>query len=142
MSRRSRLALAAALAASFAGPAQAADPDHVGHDHRLVRIGSTSLHPATLRIGAGDAFGWLNYGDQIAVVSFEAGVADKMLCRDKSNFRLTGDRIESGDVQARQFVALCSLAPGSYAYRVQMRAGLGSSGAGPGRTLEGTIVVE
>jgi hypothetical protein len=141
MPRRSRLALATALAVLTAGSARAADVDHIDHEHRLVRIGSTSLHPATLAIGAGDAFGWLNYGDQIAVVSFDATVAASMLCKEKSSFRLTGERIESGDVQARQFVSLCSLAPGTYPYRVEMRAGIGASGGGRGRTLEGTLVV-
>lgn len=126
----------------FAGTSRAADSDHIDHEHRLVRIGSTSLHPQTLTIAAGDAFGWLNYGDQIATVSFDAGVASQMLCKERSSFRLTGERIDSGDIQARQFVSLCSLAPGRYAYRVEMRAGIGGSGAGPGRTLEGTIVVE
>ena len=137
-----RVAGIVALASLAAAPARAEDPDHIGHDHRLVRIGSTALFPATLTLGAGDAFGWLNYGNQIAIVSFPAAVGEKMLCKQKSNFRLTGERIESGDIQARQFVALCSLAPGEYHYQVMMRAGAGSSGSVPGRTLEGKLVVE
>lgn len=133
-----RLVVAASLIASTA---HAEDPDHIDHEHRLVRIGSSSLHPARLEIGPDDAFGWLNYGSQIAIVSFDASTGEKMLCREKSQFRIVGDRIESGDIQARQFVALCSLAPGTYAYRVQMRPGAGSGGGVPGRTLEGSILV-
>ena len=112
-------------------------------DHKLVRIGATSLHPETLTISRDDAFGWLNYGDQIATVSFPAEVGAKMLCREKTNFRLTGDRIESGDIQARGFVSLCALAPGECTYEVTMRSGIGAStgSGGAGRTLEGKIVV-
>ena len=121
--------------------ARAEDPDHIDHDHHLVRIGSGSLHPETLTIGPNDAFGWLNYGDQIADVVFPASVGEKLLCKQKTNFQLTGDRIESGDIQARGFVSLCSLAPGTYPYQVKMRAGAGGSGGAIGRTLDGTIVV-
>jgi hypothetical protein len=134
------LSLAGLLAATPLA-AHAEDSDHIDHEHRLVRIGSTSLHPETLTIGASDAFGWVNYGSEIASVSFPAAVGEKMLCKQKTNFRLTGDRIESGDIQARQFVSLCALAPGEYSYQVSMRAGAGGSGPGPGRTLEGKIVV-
>lgn len=140
----SRIRLARSLLALFvlaAPAARAEDADHIGHDHRLVRIGSNTLYPETLTVGASDAFGWLNYGDRIARVSFPASVADKMLCSERTSFRLTGDRIESGDIQARQFVSLCSLAPGTYEYEVATRAGIGGSGAAPGRTLRGTLVV-
>jgi hypothetical protein len=139
--RSASLAVALAVASLAASTARAEDADHMDHEHRLVRIGSTSLHPETLVIGPTDAFGWLNYGDQIANVTFPAAVGEKMLCKQKTNFRLTGDRIESGDVQARGFVSLCALAPGEYSYRVQMRAGIGGSGGGVGRTLDGKIVV-
>jgi hypothetical protein len=141
---RIRLAPLALLAAtSLAAPARAEDSDHIDRPHELVRIGSTSLHPETLVIAPDDAFGWLNYGDAIATVSFPASVAERMLCKQKTSFRLTGDRIESGDIQARGFVSLCSLAPGEYPYQVMMRSGIGSStGSGSSaRTLEGKIVV-
>jgi hypothetical protein len=141
----SRACIARSLAALLvlaAHAARAADPDHIDHEHHLVRIGSNALHPETLTLGPNDAFGWLNYGDRIASVSFPASVAEKMLCRERSSFRLTGDRIESGDIQARQFVSLCSLAPGTYEYEVAMRSGIGGSGDAPGRTLRGTLVVK
>ncbi len=136
--------LALLLAAMcFAAPARAADSDHIQHEHKLVRIGATALYPETLVIAPEDAFGWLNYGDQIATVSFPASVGEKLLCKEKTNFRLTGDRIESGDIQARGFVSLCALAPGEYTYRVTMHSGIGAStgSGGSGRTLEGKIVV-
>ncbi len=136
------LFLATAIAAgSHATAARAEDPDHIDREHRLVRIGDVSLHPQSLEIGAGDAFGWLNYSSQIASVSFDASAADKMLCKQRSSFRLDGDRIDSGDIQAHQFVSLCSLAAGAYPYRVQLRSGAGGSGTAPGRVIEGTIVV-
>ena len=142
MSRiRVSLALAAAGALALGNIALAEEPDHIDHEHRLVRIGEASLHPAALEITPGDAFGWLNYSSQIATVSFAADAADKMLCKERSSFRLGGDRIESGDIQARQFVSLCSLAPGTYAYRVVLRSGAGGSGSGVKRTLDGEIVV-
>jgi hypothetical protein len=144
MPRTRLVPLALLLAAtSLAAPARAEDSDHIDHEHKLVRIGATSLHPETLVIAPQDAFGWLNYGDSIATVSFPAAVGEKMLCKEKTNFRLTGDRIESGDIQARGFVSLCALAPGEYTYEVTMRSGIGSStgSGGSARTLEGKIVV-
>ena len=122
--------------------AWAQDSDHIDHEHRLVRIGETSLHPPKLEIAPGDAFGWLNYSSEIATVSFAAEAADKMLCRERSSsFHLDGDRIQSSDIQARQFVSLCSLAPGAYPYRVELRSGAGGSGSGLKRTVDGEIVV-
>jgi hypothetical protein len=144
MRRTATVPFALLLAASLAAaPARAEESDHIDHEHKLVRIGSTSLHPETLVISPDDAFGWLNYGDEIATVSFPAAVGAKMLCKQKSSFRLTGDRIESGDIQARGFVSLCALAPGEYPYQVMMKSGIGSStgGGGSARTLDGKIVV-
>jgi hypothetical protein len=135
------LALLAAGILAIAPAAAAEEADHIDHEHRLVRIGETSLRPSRLEIARGDAFGWLNYSSQIATVSFEAAVADKMLCKQRSSFRLSGDRIESGDIQARQFVSLCSLAPGTHPYRVELRSGAGGSGSAVKRTLGGEIVV-
>jgi plastocyanin len=143
MSRiRVSLALVAASALALGNAAAfAEESDHIDHAHRLVRIGEASLHPPKLEIAPGDAFGWLNYSSQIATVSFDAATADKMLCQQRSSFRLGGDRIESGDIQARQFVSLCSLVPGTYPYRVVLRSGAGGSGSAVKRTLDGEIVV-
>jgi hypothetical protein len=126
---------------TLSAAAVGADSDHAKHEHRFVRITSGSLHPEEQKIGTDEAFGWVNYSSKIARVSFDAAVAEKMLCTTRTGFRITGDRLESGDIQGRQFAALCRLAPGEYAYRVELRSGAGPM-AGPDRTLEGTLIVE
>ena len=117
------------------------ESDHAKHKHRFVRITSGSLHPKAQNIGTSEAFGWVNYSSKIARVSFDKEVASKMLCTTRTSFRLAGDRLESGDIQGRQFASLCSLQPGEYAYRVELRSGAGTS-AGSSRTLKGTLIVE
>jgi hypothetical protein len=117
------------------------ESDHAEHEHRFVRITRRSLHPKEQKIDTDEAFGWVNYSSRMARVSFDREVAKKMLCTTRGDFRITGKRLESGDLQGRQFAALCRLAPGAYAYRVELRSG--SVGiAGAERTLEGTLIVE
>ncbi len=126
---------------AFSAAASEEEPDHAKHEHRFVRITSGSLHPKAQKVGTDEAFGWVNYSSKIARVSFDQEVASKMLCTTRTSFRLAGDRLESGDIQGRQFASLCSLQPGEYAYRVELRSGAGTS-AGSSRTLKGTLIVE
>ncbi len=102
-----RLALAALLAL-LAGPSAvlaegAMKVDHIDHRHQFVRIGDASVRPEVQRIHADDAFGWLNYSRRIARVSFDASVADHLVCKAPSRFRLVGDRLESPDIQFHPF---------------------------------------
>ena len=106
-----------------------------------MRIRSSSLHPTAQKVGTDEAFGWVNYSSKVARVSFDQEVAKKMLCTTRTGFQLTGDRLESRDIQGRQFASLCSLQPGEYAYLVELRSGAGTS-AGTSRTLHGTLIVE
>lgn len=133
--------LIASAGLALVGSAQA-EVDHFDHDHRLIKIGNGSVRPSVATIGADDAVGWLNYSDKIARISFAADVAAKMVCKSPSGFRVTGDRLESPDIQARQFATVCSLAKGKYRYRVDLNNGLGSGSGGPGRSFEGELVVE
>jgi hypothetical protein len=126
---------------SFSAAASEDESDHAKLKHEFVRITSGSLHPKVQRIGKGDAFGWVNYSSKVARVSFDGDVASKMMCTTRTSFHLTGDRLESGDIQGHQFATLCNLASGEYAYLVQLRSGAGSS-SGLGRTLKGTLIVE
>ena len=137
------LAASAALLLNAAVPALASDDiDHVDHDHEFVRIGAVSLHPAVSRIGPGDAIGWVNYSPNIARVSFDAEVGKKLVCRSRVSFQLTGDRLQSADIQGRQFASLCQFQPGEYDYRVELLSGAGAGGRQIERVLEGKIVVE
>ncbi len=131
----------ATFAALASGAAEDAETDHSERVTEFVRIVNASLRPEQLRIQAGDAFGWLNYSNRIARVSFDKSVAKALTCRSPGTFRVTGERLESGDIQSQQFASLCDLAPGTYPYRVELRTGAGSGG-GLAATLEGTIVVE
>ena len=136
-----RLALPAAL--FMVAPQAAAEEreDHLTHRHRTIRISSTRLSPQELRIGTDDAVAWLNYSNQLARISFDSSVAEKIRCSSKTSFRLTGDRISSRRVQGTQFASLCHLVPGEYAYRVDLFSGAGGGGAVE-RSLKGRIRVD
>lgn len=139
---RIMIVAAAALLVASAGVGRASDADHIEHRHRSVRIGAGSLHPRVQHVDEHEAIGWLNYSGRIARVSFEADVATKMFCTAVTGFRVTGPRLESPGIQARQFAAVCRLEPGEYAYRVELYDGASASGRGYGRTLEGKLIVE
>ena len=129
------------LALTF-GPSSSfgAVPDHAEHDHRMARILETRVHPKTIEIHSTDAIGWLNYSSKRARISFDAEVAKSMTCRSIGSFRLDGSRLTSNDIQATQFASLCSLAPGEYEYRVELKSGIGGSGISS-KSFAGKIVV-
>lgn len=111
--------------------------------YRFVQIQNGRVHPRVLRIQAGQQLGWVNYSSKIARVSFERDVGKRLVCDTRTSFRLTGERLESQDIQARQFASMCRLAPGEYAYRVDLRNGVGGMGSGAlARSLEGRVIVE
>ena len=56
--------------------------------------------------------------------------------------RLTGDLVESGNIEVNGFASLCQLAPGEYEYRVELREGLGLGGTVAPVTRTGRLVVE
>ena len=116
--------------------------DHADHDHQFVRITSSHLSPQMVRVGSGEALAWVNYSRQIARISFEKDVATKMECRSRGSFRIVGDRLESNDIQGQQFASLCSLAAGTYAYRVALFDSSGANIPAPARMLEGSIAVK
>ncbi len=139
----SRLVLLLVLALIF-GPSLSlgAEPDHAEHNHRMARILETRVHPKAIEIHSADAIGWLNYSSKRARISFDAEVAKNLICRSKGTFHVDGPRLISHDIQATQFASLCSLKPGEYEYRVELRSGLGGSGgAGLGKSFTGKIVV-
>ena len=119
-----------------------AEPDHAEHDHRMARILETRVHPKVVEIHSADAIGWLNYSSKRARISFDAEVAKNLTCRSKGTFHLDGPRLSSNDIQASQFASLCSLAPGEYEYRVELRSGIGGAGgSGFGKSFKGKIIV-
>jgi len=138
---KKRMGLIVLAALGIAAAATAA-VDHADHSHQLVRIGENRVHPKVQNIGSDDAIGWINYSNKIARVSFAAEVADKMVCKSPSGFRLTGPRLESPDIQAFQFATVCSLAKGEYAYKIELRSGFGGVAGGVPETIEGKIVVQ
>ncbi len=121
--------------------ASAADPvDHLEHRHRSVRISSGRIHPKVLRIQPDDALVWINYSSRVARVSFDKSVAAKLKCNSRSAFGITSDRLISSRIQGSQFVSICNLSPGEYAYRVDLYSRAGE--AVSDRSFEGRIVVE
>ena len=140
-------ALAAALLLALAAPVGAEKPaeeavDHFHHPHRFVRIGDASVSPEAQRLHPGDAFGWVNYSRRIAKVSFDASVADSLVCAAPSGFRLLDGRLVSPDIQFHQFASLCSLTPGEYTYRIELRAGIGQGGGAIPVTRTAKLIVE
>ena len=111
--------------------------DWSGLEHAL----ETRVHPRTVELQSTDALSWLNYSSKRARISFDSDVAKKMTCKATGSFRIDGDRLTTGDIQATQFASVCSLAPGEYEYRVDLRHGAGSSGGGTEKSLRGRIVV-
>ena len=143
--RMAALGLAIGLTAFFGvegAVAQEEQVDHAKYEHRFVRITSARVHPDPVRLTTDQALAWVNYSPKIARVSFDREVAKKMACRSPGAFRLIGDRLESNDIQGRQFASLCKLAPGEYTYRVALFDSYGAVVSPPARMLEGTIVVE
>ncbi len=143
--RMAALGLAIGLTAFFGvegAVAQEEQVDHAKYEHRFVLITSARIHPDPARVTTDQALAWVNYSPKIARISFEKDVATKMTCRSRGSFRITGDRLESNDIQGRQFASLCKLAPGEYTYRVALFDSSGATVSPPARRLEGTIVVE
>lgn len=140
MPRIHRLLLALALLLAPAATARA-EADHADHEHQLIRISEHRVRPDVQKIHAGDAIGWLNYSSRIARVSFDREVGKKLTCTSPGSFRIDGERLVSGDIQATQFATLCNLAPGEYDYQVTLRSGIGA-GQGGEKTIDGKIVVE
>ena len=116
--------------------------DHADYEHRFVRITPLRLSPSAVTLTTDQALAWVNYASKVARVSFDKDVATKMKCRSRGTFRITGDRLESNDIQGRQFASLCSLAAGTYTYRVALFDSSGAIVSPPARMLEGSIVVE
>ncbi len=138
----SRLVRLLVLALIFGpSPSLGAEPDHAEHDHQVARILETRVHPKVIEIHTSDAISWLNYSSKRARVSFDTEVAKNLTCKSVGSFRLEGDRLTSSDIQATQFASLCSLAPGEYEYRVDLRSGIGGSGGSPAKSFNGKIVV-
>ena len=138
-------ALSSVLVLTAAISARAEDmpvSDHTNRDHVFVTILALKVRPDALHIKAGDAVGWLNYTNRIARVSFDKNVAKSMTCTSKGTFSISGERLESADIQAQQFASLCSLSAGEYPYKVELRSGVGSGGGGISANIDGKIIVE
>jgi hypothetical protein len=137
------LSCVAVLAGPIAARADAHDEDDHAHAPTVfVSIQQGHVRPEEQKITAGEAFGWRNYTSKIARVSFDKDVAKHLTCKSQGTFRLAGDRLESGDIQAQQFATLCSLAPGAYDYKVELRSGIGGGGGDTGKVFTGRIIVE
>ncbi len=124
-------------------PARAQEPTELGDaPHVYVTILQGRLKPEVQKLTPGDAVGWLNYTDKIARISFDKEVAKRMICRKEGSFKLTGDRLESSNIQAQQFATLCVLSKGEYTYKVDLFAGAGGGAGNVPTTREGKLIVE
>ncbi len=140
MSRTSRrfaiVSLALALASQVARAEEGApegEPDHAGHPTEIVGIVPTRLLPTVLVVPHDSAFGWLNYSSRSATIRFDEDIMPKLTCRSPGPFRDKAGDPASPRVASGAFVTLCSLAPGEYDYRVELK--------GRSRPLLGKLVI-
>ena len=109
-------------------------PDHAQLKTEIVGITPTRLIPTVSVVPPGVAFGWLNYSNGDARVTFEdARIAEKLRCTSPGLFRVAPENVAAPRVPSGSFATLCSLAPGEYDYRVEF--------TGKPRPLLGKIVV-
>ena len=133
--------LAAAAAILFLpATAPAEESDHVGHRHTPIRIASSKPRPDPAKLPAGDALVFLNYSGRIAQISFDESVAKSIACRTRSSFELANGRLVAANVRQGSFVSLCTLASGSYGYKVELKRSAGE--LENYAVHEGKIVVE
>ena len=135
------LAFLAFLCAAALGRADAA-PDHAELDHVFVRITDAGLRPPAQSLAANQAIGFLNSSSQVVRISFDKAVVTRIKCRSASSFQVEGERLASGRIQGSQFASLCSLAPGSYPYRVDLQSGAGTGPELVVRSFEGKLSVK
>ena len=123
--------------------ARAEEPTELGEmPHVYITILQGKLKPEVQKLTPNDAVGWLNYTDKIARISFDKEVAKRMVCKKEGSFKLTGDRLESTNIQAQQFATLCVLSKGEYSYKVDLFSGAGGSSSNVPTTREGKLIVE
>jgi hypothetical protein len=135
------LAFTAFLLAAALGRADGA-PDHAALDHVFVRVTDGGLRPGIARLRADQAIGFLNSSSFVVRVSFDASIAARIKCRSQASFTRVGARLESARIQGSQFASLCSLAPGEYAYRVDLQTSAGAGSDLAVSSFDGTLRVE
>ena len=119
------LAIASLGLLAAATSVRAEDSDHADHRHRSIRITSSRLHPEPAKLAAQDAIAFLNYSGRIAQISFDESVAKSIACRTRSSFELANGRLVAANVRQGSFVSLCTLASGSYDYKVELKRSAG-----------------
>ena len=123
-------------------PALAMEPNPTRNDDQIVHILETRTHPAVIELAPGGSVLWLNESKRRARISFAPEVAQHLTCEPGADFRLSGRRLRSGQIETTQVSPPCHLAPGEYEYRVDLRPG--SSAGVPNafsRPIRGKIVV-
>ncbi len=139
MKRLTRLAAVSLSIIAIATTARAEETDHADHRHRSIRITSSRLHPEPANLATQDAIVFLNYSGRIAQISFDESVAKSIACRTRSSFEPANGRLVAANVRQGSFVSLCTLEPGSYDYKVELKS---SAGGENYSVHEGQIVVE
>jgi hypothetical protein len=134
------LAFLAFLIAAALGRADGA-LDHAELDHVYVRVTDAGLRPPAGKLLATQAIGFLNSSSSVVRVSFDRSVAKLIKCKSASSFQVEGERLTSARIQGSQFASLCSLAPGEYAYRVELSSGAGTGGEQFVRSFDGKLDV-
>lgn len=114
----------------------AGDIDHVGTPTVIIGVSASGLVPPNTRARTDQALAWLSFTNREVTVSFDAKVADQMICEKPSAFEIEAGRL-SATLQNGGFASFCKLRFGQYPYDVVINDGAGSE-----RKLAGIITVE
>ena len=115
---------------------KAAMIDHARNHQKVVNVTSVGLIPRTAKFREDDAIAWLNYVPAAAEISFDAAIAENLMCASPGLFRLRDGRLRAS-VDELGFASLCHISPGSYDYTVSV-----ADASGAVRDYAGKIVVE
>jgi len=110
--------------------------DHVGTPTVIIGVSASGIVPPTTRARTDQALAWLSFTNREVTVSFDAKVADQMICKKPSAFEIDEGRL-TATLKNGAFASFCKLRFGQYNYEVVINDGAGSE-----RKLAGVITVE
>ncbi len=110
--------------------------DHVGTPTVIIGVSASGIVPPTTRARTDQALAWLSFTNREVTVSFDAKVADEMICKKPSAFEIEDGRL-TATLKNGAFASFCKLRFGQYNYEVVIHDGAGSE-----RKLAGVITVE
>ncbi|MGH0034020.1 MAG: hypothetical protein ACQGVK_03235 [Myxococcota bacterium] len=122
------------------GPVPLLALDHGRDAVRTVVIRDGQLTPARVEVHESTRIAWRSETSGGMRILFDRDVARSMLCTSVVNFVLEDDRLQSARLEHGDTAHFCTLAPGTYRYKVA-RDRLSDRRGALSERLRGTIVV-